>query len=60
MHNYGADDLAAAASFLAGRGRAYPFGEAVGAVRSLLDIDAALTEATAPGAPLRVGLVPGR
>lgn len=60
VHNYSADDLAAAVSFLAGRGRAYPFAEAVGAVRPLLDIDAALTEAAVPGAPLRVGLVPGR
>ncbi|OSP07552.1 alcohol dehydrogenase catalytic domain-containing protein [Microbacterium sp. LEMMJ01] len=60
VHNYGADDLAAAVSFLAGRGRAYPFAEAVGAVRPLLDIDAALTEAAVPGAPLRVGLMPGR
>lgn len=60
VHGYGADDLAAAASFLSGRGRAYPFGDAVGAVRSLTDIDAALVEAGAPGAPLRVALVPGR
>ncbi|MFD7871921.1 alcohol dehydrogenase catalytic domain-containing protein [Microbacterium sp. NPDC059771] len=60
VHNYTSQDLADAVAFLAGRGRAYPFADAVGAVRSLLDIDAALTEAAAPGAPLRIGLVPGR
>ncbi|WP_244632611.1 zinc-binding dehydrogenase [Microbacterium sp. Se63.02b] len=59
IHNYTGTDLAEAVAFLAGRGRAYPFGDAVGAVRSLLDVDAALVEAAAPGAPLRVGLVPG-
>lgn len=60
VHNYTADDLAAAVGFLAGRGRAYPFADAVGAVRSLHDLDAALAEAGAPGAPLRVAVAPGR
>jgi hypothetical protein len=46
-------------AFLAGRGRAYPFGDAVGAVRGLHEIDAALAEAATPGAPLRIGLLPG-
>lgn len=60
VHNYTARELADAVAFLAGRGRAYPFGEAVGSVRPLLDIDAALAAAAAPGAPLRIGLQPGR
>jgi len=51
------DELAAAVTFLAGRGRAYPFADAVGAVRPLADLDAALAEAGAPGAPPRVGLI---
>ncbi len=59
VHNYTGAELAEAVAFLSGRGRAYPFADAVGSVRSLLDIDAALVEAAAPGAPLRVGLVPG-
>ena len=33
---------------------------AVGAVRGLFEIDAALMEAASPGAPLRIGLVPGQ
>jgi hypothetical protein len=53
-------ELAAAVAFLAGRGRAYPFADVVGAVRPLSSIDEALAEAAAPGAPLRIGLVPGR
>lgn len=53
-------DLAAAVEFLAGRGRAYPFADAVAEVRSLSDIDAALLAASAPGAPLRIGVAPGR
>lgn len=60
VHNYSGAELAEAVAFLAGRGRAYPFADAVGAVRSLTDIDAALDAATQPGAPLRIGLVPGR
>ncbi|WP_372469044.1 alcohol dehydrogenase catalytic domain-containing protein [Microbacterium maritypicum] len=59
IHNYTGAELAAAVAFLAGRGRAYPFGDAVGAVRGLHEIDAALEEATAAGAPLRIGLLPG-
>lgn len=46
--------------FLAGRGRAYPFADAVGEVRGLGEIDQALAAASIPGAPLRIGLVPGR
>ena len=60
VHNYTGAELADAVAFLAGRGRAYPFADAVGSVRALVDIDAALIEASAPGAPLRVGLIPGR
>lgn len=60
VHNYTGDDLAEAVGFLAGRGRAYPFADAVGAVRPLTEIDTALAEAAGQGAPLRVGLVPGR
>lgn len=60
VHNYTGAELADAVAFLAGRGRAYPFADAVGAVRALTDIDVALAEATQPGAPLRIGLVPGR
>lgn len=51
------DDLIAAVDFLAGRGRAYPFADAVGAVRQLADLDAALADAAAPDAPLRFGVV---
>lgn len=60
VHNYTGAELAEAVAFLAGRGRAYPFADAVGEVRPLADIDAALDAASAPGAPLRIGLVPGR
>ena len=60
INNYTGAELAEAVAFLAGRGRAYPFADAVGAVRPLLDIDEALLEAAAPDAPLRVGLIPGR
>jgi D-arabinose 1-dehydrogenase-like Zn-dependent alcohol dehydrogenase len=60
VHGSTAQDLAEAVGFLAGRGRAYPFGEAVAAVRPLSDLDAALVEATGPDAPLRIGLLPGR
>lgn len=59
IHNYTGAELADAVTFLTGRGRAYPFAEAVGAVRPLFEIDAALAEAAAPGAPLRIGLLPG-
>lgn len=60
VHNYTGAELGAAVGFLAGRGRAYPFADAVGAVRALAEIDEALLAAAAPGAPLRIGLVPGR
>ncbi|MCE0510111.1 alcohol dehydrogenase catalytic domain-containing protein [Microbacterium sp. KKR3/1] len=60
VHNYTGAELAEAVAFLSGRGRAYPFVDAVGAVRDLSDIDAALAEAATPAAPLRIGLVPGR
>lgn len=59
VHNYTGADLAETVAFLAGRGRAYPFAEAVGEVRPLCDIDEALAAASAPGAPLRIGLLPG-
>lgn len=58
VHNYTAADLAASVGFLSGSGRAYPFGEVVGSVFSLDEVDAALAAAAAPGAPLRVGLAP--
>lgn len=60
IHNYTGAELAEAVAFLAGRGRAYPFADAVGAVRPLSEIDAALREATTPQAPLRIGLLPGQ
>ncbi len=56
VHNYTGAELSAAVGFLTGPGRAYPFGEAVGAVRSLLALDEAIAEAAAPGAPLRIGV----
>lgn len=58
VHNYAGDDLAAAAGFLAGTGRAYPFADAVGAVHPLAEVDAAISAASAPEAPLRVGITP--
>lgn len=58
VHNYTGAELHAAAAFMAGRGRAHPFADAVGAVHPLAAVDAALVEAAAPGAPLRVGLTP--
>ncbi|MGL3150481.1 alcohol dehydrogenase catalytic domain-containing protein [Microbacterium sp. A82] len=58
VHNYTADDLVGAVGFLAGRGRAYPFSEVIGAVHPLRDVDAALSAASAPGAPLRVAIDP--
>ncbi|WP_309128346.1 alcohol dehydrogenase catalytic domain-containing protein [Microbacterium sp.] len=57
VHNYTGSELADAVGFLAGRGRAYPFADAVGVVRPLSELDAALAEAAAPAAPLRVGVV---
>lgn len=60
IHNYTGVELSEAVAFLAGRGRAYPFADAVGGVRPLLDIDAALIDAASVDAPLRIGLVPGR
>jgi len=59
VHNYTGIELAEAVGFLAGRGRAYPFADAVGGVRPLAAVDEALAEASAPGAPLRIGLHPG-
>jgi len=58
VHNYTGRELASATSFLAGRGRGYPFTEVVGAVHPLDEVDAALAAASAPGAPLRVALNP--
>ncbi len=60
VHNYTASELGEAVAFLAGRGRAYPFADAVGEVRQLAAIDEALAAASARDAPLRIGLVPGR
>lgn len=60
VHNYTGAELAEAVAFLTGRGRAYPFADAVGEVRQLAAIDEAIAAAAAPGAPLRIGLVPGR
>lgn len=60
VHNYTGEELAAAVAFLAGRGRAYPFADAVGEVRQLAAIDEALAAASVADAPLRIGLVPGR
>lgn len=56
VHNYTARELAAAVTFLAGRGRAYPFADVVGAIHPLGELDQALTAAAAPGAPLRIGV----
>lgn len=58
VHNYTGAELAAAVAFLAGRGRAYPFAEVIGAVHPLAEVDAALVAAAAQGAPLRVALDP--
>lgn len=60
VHNYTGAELVEAVGFLAGRGRAYPFDEAVGEVRELAEIDGAIAAASAAGAPLRIGLVPRR
>jgi len=59
VHNYTGPELAETVAFLSGRGRAYPFAEAVGEVRPLSELDDALAAASAPDAPLRIGLVPG-
>lgn len=59
VHGSAGGDLADAVAFLAGRGRAYPFADAVGSILPLSAVDAALADASRPGAPLRVGLVPG-
>ncbi len=59
MQGSTAGDLADAVAFLAGRGRAYPFADVVGSIVPLAAVDAALAAATEPGAPLRIGLVPG-
>lgn len=58
VHNYTGGDLAAAAGFLAGAGRGFPFTEVVGSQFALDDVDAAIAAASGPGAPLRVGLHP--
>lgn len=58
VHGSTGPELAAAAAFMAGRGRAYPFAEVVGAIRPLAAVDEALAEAAAPGAPLRIGVTP--
>lgn len=60
VHHCTGVELSEAVSFLAGRGRAYPFADAVGEVHALGDLDAALLAASAPDAPPRIGLVPGR
>lgn len=57
VHNYTGHDLADAVSFLAGRGRAFPFAEMVGTVHPLADLDQAIALAAAPGAPPRIGVV---
>ncbi|MFF3027184.1 alcohol dehydrogenase catalytic domain-containing protein [Microbacterium sp. NPDC057944] len=59
VHNYTGAELAETVAFLSGRGRAYPFADAVGEIRPLGELDEALAVASAPGAPLRIGLVPG-
>ncbi|GAB3595462.1 alcohol dehydrogenase catalytic domain-containing protein [Microbacterium tumbae] len=58
VHNCTGPELSEAVAFLTGRGRAFGFADVVGAVFSLEDADAALAAASAPDAPLRVGLVP--
>ncbi len=58
VHGYTGSELHAAAAFMAGRGRAHPFADAVGAVLPLAAVDAALVQAAAPGAALRIGLTP--
>ncbi|MFB4349954.1 alcohol dehydrogenase catalytic domain-containing protein [Microbacterium sp. CR_7] len=60
VHNYTGADLGEAVGFLAGRGRAYPFADAVGEMHPLSAVDEALAAASASEAPLRIGLVPGR
>ncbi|GAA2885684.1 alcohol dehydrogenase catalytic domain-containing protein [Microbacterium esteraromaticum] len=56
VHNYTGHELADAVSFLAGRGRAFPFAEMVGTVHPLADLDQAIALAAAPGAPPRIGV----
>lgn len=58
VHNYTGEDLAEAAGFLVGHGRAYPFADAVGAVFPLEEVDAAIAAASDPQAPLRVAIDP--
>ncbi|HWS49497.1 MAG TPA: alcohol dehydrogenase catalytic domain-containing protein [Microbacterium sp.] len=60
VHDCTGAELAEAVAFLAGRGRAYPFADAVGEVHPLADLDAALVAASAADAAPRIGLVPGR
>ncbi len=60
VNDYAPADLVAAVGFLTERGRAFPFADAVGAVHPLSDIDAALAEASAADAPVRVAVVPWR
>ncbi|MDR6867196.1 putative phosphonate catabolism associated alcohol dehydrogenase [Microbacterium resistens] len=58
VDGYTGEELAAAVAFMAGRGRAYPFAELVGAIHPLAAVDEALAAAASPDAPLRVGLAP--
>lgn len=51
-----ASALTAAISFLAGPGRAYPFADAISAVRPLRELDAALAAAGAADAPPRIAV----
>lgn len=57
VHNYTGAELADAAAFLAGAGRAFPFAEMVGTVHPLADLDHAIALAAAPGAAPRIGVV---
>ncbi|MGW8483189.1 alcohol dehydrogenase catalytic domain-containing protein [Microbacterium sp. NPDC055903] len=58
VHGSTGTELSEAVAFLAGRGRAFAFADAVGAVFPLEQADAAVAAASSPDAPLRVGLVP--
>ncbi|WP_424937668.1 MULTISPECIES: alcohol dehydrogenase catalytic domain-containing protein [Bacteria] len=58
VQGYTEEELAAAVAFMAGRGRAYPFADLVGAIRPLAAVDEALAEAAGPDAPLRIGVAP--
>jgi len=58
VHNYTGQELAGAVGFLTSTGRAYPFGDAVGEVFPLDEVDAAIAAASGADAPLRVGVNP--